>query len=347
MKKYLSAALLALLLLCMTACSDQKNKEGDAPAPQPSDFTALTDIEEGRPDIYLIVKLIDSGYWQVIIKGAQEAGKDLDCNVYYAGTSIETDWQGQRKLLETAVSRGADAIILSPDDSVELSPDIEKIHKKSIPVILIDTAANTESFDICYMTDNLLAGENAAKEMLSKLHACGHADDETLSVGIIVGTSNSQTISERLAGFYQFWSANAPSAWTIISDIKNCNGVNEQGESMTVDLMNDYPDLAGLYGTNNGPTKALCTAVSKQGRKDLVIVGFDYSDEMKALLESDEYNASTMLQRQYDMSYNGVRSALDLLGGNAPEVKFTDTGVVCVNHDNLTDPDVVNVLQHN
>ncbi len=40
-------------------------------------------------------------------------------------------------------------------------------------------------------------------------------------------------------------------------------------------------------------------------------------------------------------------TALDLLNHKQPDIKFEDTGIVTVNSDTLTDPDVVEVLKHN
>ena len=333
-------------MFCFAACSSETKDPADT-RPEIARFEPLNTITEGGRNIYLIVKLMDSSYWQVIINGAKDAGEAYGVNIYCGGTNIETDWQGQRQLIDEALEAGADAILLAPDDSVELTPDIEKVHNKGIPVILIDTAANTDSFDICYMTDNLLAGQNAAREMLHQLHDAGHSEDSGLCVGIMVGQSTSQTINERLAGFFEYWSDNAPEKWIISTDIMNCNGNIDLGEQLAADFLEKHPDTAGLFGTNNGPTRALCRALVKKERNDPVIVGFDYSNEIKSLIGSSDYRASTMLQRQYDMSYKGVATALELLDGNKPGIKFEDTGVITVNKDTLADPDVEEVLKNN
>ena len=335
-----------MLFAGITGCSATKDGKAD-PSPVLNHFEPITDIEEGRRNIYLIVKIVESDYWQVIINGAMDAGRAYGVNVYCGGTSMETDWKGQQVLINEALEAKADAVILAPDDSVELAYDIERIHDMGIPIILIDTAANTNSFDICYMTDNLLAGQNAAHEMLDQLHNAGHTDEQALNVGIMVGQSASQTINERLAGFFQYWTKNAPDNWTISTDIMNCNGNIDLGGEMAREFLKNNPDTAGLYATNNGPTRALCQTVAETGRSDVVVVGFDFSDEMKSLIESPDFRASTMLQRQYDMSYKGVMTALDLLNHKQPDIKFEDTGIVTVNSDTLTDPDVVEVLKHN
>lgn len=347
MKKLKIVIILCIMLLPFCSCSkseDQSKVEQEKTIPE---FTPITEIVEGRRDIYLITKVLDSNYWDTVVKGAKDAGEDLNCNVYFSGTYNEMDWQNQEILLDKCVSQGADAIILAPDDSIELSSKIEEIYAKNIPIILVDTAANTNSYDICYMTDNLLAGNKAAEEMLNQFYKSGLSENDDASVGILVGSSTSQTINERLAGFYQYWTNNAPEKWKIISDIKNCNGDITLGGEYVKNLLNENESIRGLFATNNGPTKALAQAVVDNHAENVIIVGFDYSDEIKSLIESSKFHASTILQKQYNMSYKGVQTALELLDGSTIDVRFEDTGVVIVNHDNYTDPDVQSVIENN
>ncbi len=57
--------------------------------------------------------------------------------------------------------------------------------------------------------------------------------------------------------------------------------------------------------------------------------------------------ASTMLQRQYYMSYTGIETALKLINGEKTLVKFVDTGVAAVNKDTIDQPKVQEALLHN
>ncbi|MBR4573901.1 MAG: substrate-binding domain-containing protein [Lachnospiraceae bacterium] len=347
MKKYCFILLTICLTLLFSGCSAPSGGASESAASPISHFEPLGTVSENNKNIYVILKVMDSSYWQVIMEGCKAAGEDLSCNVYCGGTNNETDWQGQRVLIEEALAAKPDAILLSPDDSVELSSDIDRIHELGIPVALIDTAANTESFDICYMTDNLYAGQNAAKEMLGRLRDAGYSDYDDISVGIMVGTAKSQTINERLAGFYQYWSNNAPGKWSIISDIMNCNGNIDEGDALLNDFLAKHPEVVGLYATNNGPTRVLARVVKGAGRKDITVVGFDLSDEIDDLVKDPDYRASTILQRQYDMGYLAVGSVLDIMQGITPPVRFIDTGVVTVNEENMSSPEVREVIDMN
>jgi len=343
-KKILGVCII-LMLAVLCACTGKQELSAEAeqqPIPQ---FTPLTEISEGKKNIYLITKVLESNYWDVVVQGAKAAGNEFGCNVYYSGTYNEMDWENQLILLDKAVAGGADAIVFAPNDSIELADRIEEIYAMGIPIILVDTIVNTDSFDICYMTDNLEAGSKAAKEMLDSLRKMEISEDEEITVGILVGSGKSQTINERLAGFYQYWTENAPDKWNIISDIKNCNGDMEVGAKMVESLLDENSDIRGLFATNNGPTKVLAQTVSNRACKDVAVVGFDYSEEIKKLIDSEEYKASTILQRQYYMSYNGVKTALDLIDGSKSEIKFEDMGVIVVNNENIESPEVQALIE--
>ena len=345
MKRIAAVLMSVILCLSLSGCAENTDEEkGIEPAP---DFVPLNEIVEGRKNIYLIVKILEgSSYWQVIIDGAKDGGDDYDCNVYYSGSYAETDWESQEKLLDAAAAAGADAILLAPDDSVSLSGKLDEIYNKGMPIVLIDTITNTDSYDVCYMTDNLMAGQNAAEEMLSLLRKSGISDNESIQIGIQVGATSSLTIIERLAGFFQYWSKNAPTSWEVIPNIKCNEGSVDKAVECAEELL-EYPNLKGVFGTNNGSTVGFAKVIREQERKDIALVGFDYSDEMAELIDNDEYIVSTILQKQYNMGYTGIESALELINGQEMSVKFVDMGVVVVNKDTLDQTEVKEALMHN
>lgn len=295
MKRVAAVLMSFVLCLSLSGCEKEVTQEQSVePAPE---FKPLTEIKEGRKNVYLIVKILEnSSYWQVIVDGAKDGGVDFDCNVYYSGSYIETDWQSHERLLDEAAEAGADAIILSPNDSVSLSGKIDEVYNKGIPLILIDTIANTDSYDVCFMTDNLMAGQKAAEEMIAQLKNNGASESENVKVGIQVGVTSSLTIIERLAGFFQYWSKNAPDAWEVIPDIKCNDGDVDKAVECANELL-EYPDLKGVFGTNNGSTVGFARAIIDNQRTDIAVVGFDYSQEIASLIGDDNYTASTILQK--------------------------------------------------
>lgn len=338
--------IVAALLFGFGGCTgDRQTAENEAK--EIPEFVALNETVEGRPDIYLIVKVLDNNYWNVIIKGVADAGLDMDCNVYYSGTYVETDWDVQQQLLKNAVNAGADGIVLAPDDSVRMAEDVSKVYRSGIPIVLVDTVVNTTDYGICYMTGNLSAGQAAAKEMLEQFHKKGISENENAFVAIQVGSPSSQTICERLAGFNSYWTKNAPESWQIIDEVKCNEGSIDKAEECAHAFFKSYKQIDGVFGSNNGSTVGFARVVKELGRNDVAVIGFDYSDEIAELIEDENYYASTILQRQYDMGYLGVSSVLDMINGVEISCKFKDTGVVVVNYDTLGNEDVQDTINFN
>lgn len=348
MKRFVKIVLLFLFLnLCMTGCRSKETVQPDEAELAPMEYQELTEIKDGCRNIYVVVKAYESSYWKVMLEGVKTAGEELNCNIYAAGSNAESEWQIQEKLVEEACMRGADAIILASDDSERLANVVSRAHEMGIQIILADTIVNTEEYDLCYMTDNLMAGQNAAKEMLRLLKEAGNSENEEVKVAIQVGSIGSQTINERLAGFSHYWTKYAPDGWSIIDDVKCNEGDEDKAVECANEFFETYPDIRGVFATNNGSTVGFARVLKEQGKTDVCMVGFDYSDDMADLIASEKYYASTMLQRQYDMGYQGVYSALKFIDGESSDVKFIDTGVVVVNKDCINDPDIQEILEHN
>ena len=84
--------------------------------------------------------------------------------------------------------------LLAPANSDELVESCKKARESGIYVALIDSSINQCEFDACYMTDNVNAGQMAAKEMLGLLKEAGNLPSEELEVGIMLSSDTSQAM---------------------------------------------------------------------------------------------------------------------------------------------------------
>lgn len=297
-------------------------------------FEAATEIVSGRDDIYAVLKVVTSQYWQDIIKGMTDAANEKDCNLYVGGCVVESDYAVQAQMMEEAKNRGAEAIVLSPANSNELVEPVKRIHDSGIPVILVDTILNGEDYDTCFMTDNLKAGAMAAEEVIRLMRENGVMDYEDARIAVQIASESSQTIIDRIAGFNQYWSVYAPPTWELIDDIKVNDGDLKKAKQNCLDFIDEYPDLKAVVGCNNSSTVGFVQGLKESGRTDIVLSGFDFADETAEFIKSPDWKAATVVQRQYNMGYDGTLMAVDLINGASPDYKFADTGVLIVNSGN-------------
>lgn len=258
---------------------------------------------------------------------------------------MESDIEGQLTLLQNAVSAQADGIVIAPLDSISLDAPITEAYNSFIPVVLVDTVINSDNYSAALLTNNVEAGKAAAEELLRRMKEQGISETEEAQVAIQVGSTGSQTINDRVKGFNEYWDANAPEAWTVLNDdIKVNEGDISKAVGFCQDFLTTYPNLKAVFGPNNGSTVGFVTGLTEAGRTDIVMVGFDFSAEIETMIRSGDYNVASVVQRQYFMGYDGVKTALSIANGEEVTEKTVDTGVVLVDSNNVDSEEVQSII---
>ncbi len=339
--------LLAFSLCAFGAGCGQEQKNGAAPASAQQilaekvakaevkqDFTPVNEIKEGRKNVYAVIKVIKGAYWQEVVQGLKDGGEIADCNVYVGGAFKEIDWETQKAMLGELGSKKADAVILAPSDSLKLIPEAEALQKQNLPLVLIDTGLNSKSYAASFMTDNYAAGMKAAAEMLELLRANGVKENAPATIAIKVSNLNGQNMVERVEGVNAYWQSNAPASWKLNSKALVDFGDKDLSAKLAEDAMADISDLKGFIGCNNRAAAATAAAIKNSKRKDVALVGFDYSQELAGLIADPEIKAAAIAQNQRKMAAEGVKAAVAIAKGAKPKQADVDTGVEVVTIDN-------------
>lgn len=333
-RAFIKAAGLSAAALGLAACGGSSTAASTA-----------SSAVEGEKTIYVIVKVLGNQYWSVLQAGAEQAGKDLGCNVVVVGTALESDIEGQLTLLQNAVSAQADGVVIAPLDSVSLDAPITEAYKSGMPIVLVDTVIKSDNYSAALMTNNVEAGKTAAEEMLLRLREKGLSETEEAQIAIQIGSTGSQTITDRVNGFKEAWAASAPAAWTILADdIKVNDGDISKAVGFCQDFLTTYPNIKGMFGPNNGSTVGFVTGLTEAKRTDVTMIGFDFSSEIETMIRSGQYDVASVVQRQYYMGYDGVKTALELANGGTVAEKTIDTGVLLVSAENVDDTDVQEII---
>ncbi len=328
-----------------TTAAESTSKETTPEKSEGAKTEAKAEKKEGEKTIYVIVKVLGNQYWSVLQAGAEQAGRELGCNVVVVGTALESDIEGQLTLLQNAVSAQADGIVIAPLDSVSLDAPITEANNSGIPVVLVDTVIKSDNYGAALLTNNVEAGKTAAEELIRRLKDKGIAETEEAQIAIQVGSTGSQTINDRVKGFNEYWDANAPKSWKVLNnDIKVNDGDISKAVGFCQDFITTYPNLKAVFGPNNGSTVGFVTGITESNRTDISMVGFDFSAEIETMIRSGQYDVASVVQRQFYMGYDGVKTALDMADGGTVKEKKVDTGVILVDKTNVDDPEVQGII---
>ena len=108
----------------------------------------------------------------------------------------------------------------------------------------------------------------------------------------------------------------------------------KEAKEKALAMIDQYPDLSILYGTNTNMTLGICDAINERGLAGKVFaVGFNTDDEIISNIKNGVLQG-TVVQNPYVMGYVGVKFAASAINGDNV-TNHLNTGVSFVNADNM------------
>ncbi|WP_455529495.1 sugar ABC transporter substrate-binding protein [Ruminococcus sp.] len=108
----------------------------------------------------------------------------------------------------------------------------------------------------------------------------------------------------------------------------------KEAKEKALAMIDQYPDLSILYGTNTNMTLGICDAINERGLAGKVFaVGFNTDDEIISNIKNGVLQG-TVVQNPYVMGYVGVKFATSAINGDNI-TSHLNTGVSFVNADNM------------
>ena len=319
--------------------------------------------------ISIIGKDDSSSYWMNVKKGVMQAADDLNKELGYKGSdkikvtynapAKSEDIDEQVNILDEELSRYPDAVGIASIDSAACSVQFDLATANGIPVISLDSGNEYKGIQCIVKTDNEDAARTGAYKLANEIGDEGQ-------VILVVHDSNSETAKERAKSFEEEIKNNYPSVSIVetiycdkLDDLKKKIAVekdpnmSEDLQKAAVEKMTDdevmqyylkkYPDLKGVFGTNESSTIFALEALQKTELAGKVaLVGFDISEEQTAAMKNGEISG-LVVQNPFGMGYASVVAAARtvLQSGNEAVV---DTGYIRVTKDNLEDESIQNML---
>jgi ribose transport system substrate-binding protein len=221
-------------------------------------------------------------FYRDLEKGLREAaeryGFDLIIN------SGDWDLAKHQAQLENYVVQGVDAIIVCPVDSKGIAPAIEKANSAGIPVFTADIKVLGAKVVSQVASDNVAGGRLAAEYMAKLLGGKGEV--------AIIDQPVTQSVIDRVRGFME---AIAKHPEIKIVARPSGDGVRDKAMKAAEDLLQGFPNLAGIFGINDDSALGALAAVEAAGRKGIVIVGFDGIPEARqAILRGSSLKADVV-----------------------------------------------------
>jgi len=155
--------------------------------------------------------------------------------------NANSDPQKQNNDIDYLISLGVKAIVTVPEDSAGICAAVEKAKAAKIPFYTIDRSPAGCKIDMTVLSDNRLAGQQAAQVMVDELtKRYGSAKGKVLEI-----TGNlSQNVGQlRRDGFHDV--VDKYKDITVIQKVGDWDAA--KGQQIAIDVLSANPDLDGIY----------------------------------------------------------------------------------------------------
>jgi ribose transport system substrate-binding protein len=284
--------------------------------------------------IAVIPKGTTHEFWKSIHAGAVKAARELDVEVIWKGPLKEDDLKSQIDLVQRFTAQRVAGIVLAPLDSKGLRGVVKDATQNSIPVVVVDSALDSNDAVSFVATDNRAAGRLAGFRMAALMGNKGN-------LILLRYQEGSASTHEREEGFLE--SIRKHPDIKLVSENRYAGATTESGyaaaESLLLAQGAGQGSVQGVFTPNESSTFGMLLALEKAGLAGKIkFVGFDASEKLIAALKADKISG-LVIQNPFAMGYLGVKSLVQRLRGEQVR-PLVDTGSTFVQKDNLSDPEV-------
>jgi len=282
--------------------------------------------------IPLISKGFQHQFWQAVKSGAEQAGKDYKVKISFEGPESEAMVDKQIDMLSAALAKKPAAIGFAALDSQAALPLLKKAQAAKIPVIAFDSGVAGDIPVTTASTDNKAAASLAADKLAELIGKAGE-------VAVVAHDQTSRTGVDRRDGFVDRIKSTYPNIKVV--SVQYGGGDHLKSTEIAKSILQAYPNLKGIFGTNEGSAIGVANGVREMKRK-VVIVGYDSGKQQKDAIR-DGLIAGSITQNPVGIGYKTVEAAVKALKGEKLP-KVIDTGFYWYDKTNLNDPKIAAVL---
>jgi ABC-type sugar transport system substrate-binding protein len=174
--------------------------------------------------------------------------------------------------IQSMLSQGVEALIVSPLKSEGLDPALDAAKAKGVPVFTIDRLLSSKKACEDYLgwvgSDFVKQGEQAAKAMIKATGGKGKGVT-------LLGLAGVNVTDDRNKGYKDYMTANGKDFQIIAEQAGDFD--RQKGQTVTEQLLQSNPDLTAIYAHNDEMALGAVTALQAKGKKpgDVKIITID------------------------------------------------------------------------
>lgn len=284
--------------------------------------------------IVIITPSMDNPFFGQEAAGAEARAKELGYQTLKF--SHDDDAFKQSQLIDTAIARNAAAIILDNAGADASAAAIGKAKAAGVPVFLIDREINVRGLATAQLVSNNFQGASLGAEAFVR------AMGEKGAYLELVGKESDTNAMIRSRGYHEVIDQ-YPELKMVARQTANWS--QSEAFAKVQSVLQAHPEIKGVIAGNDTMAMGAVAALESVGRSDVVVVGFDGSNDARDAIRAGKLKA-TVLQPAWRQAQYAVELADRYLKTGAtgqPEKQLMDCFLI---HDgNAADLDNFNLVR--
>ncbi len=247
--------------------------------------------------IAIITPSHDNPFFKAEAEGAQARAEELG---YEALVLVhDDDANKQSELFDTAIARGAKAIILDNAGADASVAPVQRAKDAGIPSFLIDREITESGVAVSQIVSNNYQGAQLGAEEFVKL--MGEAGE----YAELVGKESDTNAGIRSAGYHDVIDQYPD---MVMVAQQSANWSQPEAFEKMESILQANPGIKGVISGNDTMAMGAWAALEAAGRTDVIVVGFDGSNEVRDSILAGGIKA-TVLQPAYRQAQLAVEQA--------------------------------------
>ncbi len=261
-----------------------------------------------KDTIALVISTLNNPFFVSLKDGAQKEANKLGYNLVI----LDSQNNPAKELanVQDLTVRGTKLMLINPTDSDAVGNAVKMANQAKIPVITLDRVASQGSVVSHIASDNVAGGKMAGDFIAKKL-------GDNAKVIELQGIAGTSAARERGEGFAQ---AVAAHKFNVLAsqpaDFDRTKGLN-----VMQNLLTAHPDVQAVFAQNDEMALGALRALQTAGKSDVLVVGFDGTDDGIKAVERGKMGA-TVAQQPEQIGIIGVETADKVLKGEKVEAKI-------------------------
>jgi ribose transport system substrate-binding protein len=280
----------------------------------------VVQFKDENPKVVVVLQELNTDHSKIVKSGIEKGFEDMDLDGKVVAPDSQYPASKQVTILKDILKEKPNALIVTPTELSACIPVLEEYKKRNIPVLMLNEGIEWQDQTTFIGTDHLQLGKLAGALLSSALQPGNQ----------VVFIFNKQPNEvERV------WIKEAKKAMdnSGIEVIEVHQEYDESGKVKSVmgNVLQTYPDIKGLFVTNEKTAIDALNVVEEQGL-NISVIGTHGSMGMIHAVEEDVLGAIAA-QNPYDMGYLSVEQALKVIQGEHV-AKRIDSGISIITADN-------------